>query len=388
MHKVFIVIFLVLLALPALQMVHPLVKEQTLHGIEVKESEGFPEFSLKAFIGEDFQKKTHSWLSQRFGFRGHLVRTDNQINYSLFKEISSNSGTTVIVGKDDVLFEKLYIDSANGRFHIPVNRLGFVARQILRLQRLLEARGKTFLVMISPSKASVYQEYIPDNFLRDRSRSVSRESTDEFVRLLAENGVKHLDTRALIHEWKKDSEYPVFPKGGVHWTEFSACRAGVALYTRLKEISGKDIRVMRCNPTFVTDILSPFDRDLADLTNVWNPKVFYSPLPYVDTKEFVPDEGIQPRMLFVGGSFLWAILEQSERQKIYQSRDFFYYYQRRFRYPEGKETKVKDEVLEWKDDILKNDFFVLEVNEAYLHHVGMGFVRDAIKRITALDPPA
>ena len=86
-------------------------------------------------------------------------------------------------------------------------------------------------------------------------------------------------------------------------------------------------------------------------------------------------------MLFVGGSFLWTILAHCERQHLYATRDFYYYNERHFRWQELTETKVVKKDIDWKRDIADRDVFVMEINEAYLHHGGMGFLRDALLKL-------
>lgn len=376
-----IALFLLLILLPGLQMARPIVLEEKLHGVEAPVEHTFPSLTWSSLLDESFQKDVNVWLNEHFGFRGALVRTDNQLNFSLFREISSSYGSRIIVGKWDTLFEKLYLDAVNGRYKVSPESQAYAARQFLRLFRVMQAQKKTFLVFITPNKASVYPELIPSRFVRTANQSTSSDDMDGFVRLLESEGVPVLDTRRLMDAWKSSSPFPVFPKGGSHWTEFTACRAGKELMRRLKQQSAQSWKEPDCEPYRISDYPGPFDRDLADLTNLWNPAPFFEPLPYVDLPKARPLEGERPSMFFVGGSFLWAVFNQFEQQSIYRSRDFFYYYERRFRWPERIEEKIRKSQIPWKDEILRNDTFVIEINEAYLHHAGMGFVRDAIRSL-------
>lgn len=380
-EMIFILLFVVCLFLPGLQMVLKFIPEEKLYGSEVGSELALPNLTLRNFLTEKFQTTFVQWLDQRIGFRGHLIRTDNQLNYSVFREMAANFGSKVIVGKEHFLFEKLYIDSANGVYEIPKKQLEFSARQMLRLQRLLKDMGKPFLLLITPSKATVYPEMIPSRFLKHPGRSSSEENMNVYVSLLKEYGVQVFDSRPLVQSWKAESQYPLFPKGGTHWSEFVACKVGQEFIRELIRVSGREFRIPHCEPIYVENEPGIFDKDLADLSNLWNPKPFTSPLPYVDLTSYPPQPFGEARMLFVGGSFLWTILAHCERQHLYATRDFYYYYERHFRWPELTETKVVKKDIDWKRDIADRDVFVMEINEAYLHHGGMGFLRDALLKL-------
>ncbi|HRB13545.1 MAG TPA: hypothetical protein PKU70_11075, partial [Vicinamibacteria bacterium] len=80
-------LFLLLLALPGLQMRFRFVPEVALNGVRVEP--GKPPLTPAGWWRGEFQSQAEAWFDDHIGFRGHAVRTDNQIGLSLFRESPS-----------------------------------------------------------------------------------------------------------------------------------------------------------------------------------------------------------------------------------------------------------------------------------------------------------
>ena len=157
---VFIVILMEVLTLGK---VFGIVSESGVSGMEVKER--FPRLSLGSLWKGACQEGLERWLAARLCLRVTLVRIDNQINYSLFDEISSKANTKVILGVNKWLFEKAYVDSFNNLDAVPSSVLEGKIQSLKKLQIALKEKGIPFLFAITPSKASIYPEYINPKYL-------------------------------------------------------------------------------------------------------------------------------------------------------------------------------------------------------------------------------
>ena len=119
------------------------------------------------------QSEFDTWFNQRIGLRGFFVRTSNQINYTLFRRVAQERGTQVLIGKGGFLFEKAYVGCLQpGRRALPEAELQ-VGAATRRLQDELAARGIAFLLVIAPSKAEIYPDFLPDS---RRGRAAGRRS--------------------------------------------------------------------------------------------------------------------------------------------------------------------------------------------------------------------
>src|SRR3990172_236261 len=164
--KIFIVAANLFIVLIVLQTHLKPVKDMILSGAEKKAAILKP--SLTDLFKGKFQNSVEQWLKQNIGFRGFFVKFDNQINYSLFDEFSRNHPRKIILGKNKYLYEESYIDSYNRISPMPPGELEDKTASLKKLQDQLLKRNVRLLLMITPSKATVYPEYIPERYiLRD-----------------------------------------------------------------------------------------------------------------------------------------------------------------------------------------------------------------------------
>ena len=179
---------------------------------------------------------------------------------------------------------------------------------------------------------------------------------------------------------KASSPYRIFPKSGTHWSQHTSCLVVGELSATLSSLLHRRLPIAHCNPPQIKEVPEPFDRDLADLSNIWNISRFYSALPYPPERprSEEPTTLKLPNVVFVGGSFLWTILESFERNEIYRERTMLYYFRRAFHYPSGRVSPVWAKQFDWKRQLEGVDAVVIEINEANIHQAGGGSIGDLI----------
>ena len=160
-----------------------------------------------------------------------------------------------------------------------------------------------------------------------------------------------------------------------HWRNF---------FTKSKT-SGRDIGKVELEDVQLTPP-SGSDTELAVLMNTWIPPLDYS-APKVKVRPVPPD--IKSKVLFVGGSFNWIVLEMLWSAGLPSSLDFLYYYHNKVSYPDpAPQLQQNIDRLDWESDIFNNDVIVLEINEMYVSDdfdsLGSGFARDALVRLKKL----
>ena len=88
--------------------------------------------TVDGWLSGNYQLTHQDYIDQNIGFRNVLVRTYNQMHYSLFDNARANQ---VVVGKDNYLYEENYIKAHLGRdfvggllaqlqWHSPLKRPG------------------------------------------------------------------------------------------------------------------------------------------------------------------------------------------------------------------------------------------------------------------------
>lgn len=346
-----------------------------LGGVEL--AAALPTLTTQGALDGTFQSAFDRWFAKHLGIRKALIRADNQLNYSLF----SLTATGTVLGKDNFLFEPNYIEEFNNMRPMSDLQLQTFVEKLSRLRSLLRARSVHFLVMLTPSKAAMYSEHIPERLLVSPTRA---DTYDRFTKLVRAQSLPLFDTVPLVRRLKAESPYPVFPPGGAHWSKYVSCKAGEAFTDQLQALLGREVPKLRCDPPLIKTKASGVDRDLAQLANLWRRNSFDVPLPSPRVRVESAKDAYRAKLLFIGDSFLWSFFEALERKLAYASRDFFYYYKSHDRFRARRRALPKVPIdraaIDWSH-ILSRDAIVLEMNEFNIRDVGYGFVDDALQHL-------
>jgi hypothetical protein len=257
------IVFSLCLALPLVQMTTGWPPDIPLAGAESPVPP--PTLAMGAWWNGTMQSEFDTWLAQRIGLRGVLVRTANQIQFSLFRELAKRGGTQVVPGRDGFLFEKVYVDAYNAGGKRPERELRHVSASTRKLQDYLAADGVAFLLVIAPSKAEIYPEFLPDS-ADVAGRSARRSNYDNLIGFLRADGVNLVDAHALFREWKAEPGAPLlFGKGGTHWNQYGAARVVERICGDLRELTGKDLPSIRVTGAVTNRTVVGADNDLGEL---------------------------------------------------------------------------------------------------------------------------
>jgi hypothetical protein len=164
MHKIILISLVFILSLP---MFFSIVKIDLIMKIDrpltgIYEEPPRPEISLKNIFNGSFQGDFEKYFNYKLRGRATMSRIYNQIIYSVFKSTDVNR---VLIGKDGYLFELGYpetylLEPTENQKHDLYNKMVMLTS----LQKTFEEMGKRLFVIITPSKASIYPEYLPNDY--------------------------------------------------------------------------------------------------------------------------------------------------------------------------------------------------------------------------------
>lgn len=371
-RRIGIIVFILFLWLPNIERFFDIVGPGILHGI-VNDAER-PALTLDGWLSGHMQDDTEAWFDQYFGFRSYLIKSENQLNFSLFKDISTQAKTKIVLGKNNYLYEKGYIDNFNKRDTLDETKVEAEAKKIKKLQDKLEERDVKFLLVLSPTKTSVYPEFIPDKYI-DQTKLDEKNNYEKIIPFLKEYGVNMIDAHEYFVSRKDSSPYTFFTRGGTHWNYYGSCLITREIEKNLEEAGIKNLANINCDPPTVDNTSFGTDRDLANLINVWSEDVVSGSTPHpsliIDKGEFY-----KPNLLFVGDSFSWTLFEIMEHFKFYKNRDFYYYYSSRYNYPNGGIEPIDKDNLDWDKEVMTKDAVIIEATHTAIGDIGFGFIDD------------
>lgn len=375
----FSLFFIAVLSLIFFQSVFKFFPQPGLAGVVEKVAR--PEINLTKWFNGSFQKEFEVWIDQSLGFRNYLIKSDNQLNYYFFKESHQKTENKIIVGSENYLYENSYIKSYLGRDSHPDKYLNVKAIKLKKLQDLLAEKGIEFIFLISPSKASIYPEYIPIEMIMKTSEKDKLTNYEKLIPFLKRAGVNHIDSHDMFIKLKKHSSYPLFSKSGVHWTYYGSCLVVQKIFSDISIKKGENFNLPDCSRIEFNNIPQGTDSDLADLMNIWTPSVFYETLAYPKfNNNFSKVNDLN--FLIIGDSFSWTLIRNIEEAKLLKSYNLFYYFKTAYEYGRKSKTIDKKNTPLLKEEILKNDVVILENNEAGLTLDDFGFLDASLEALS------
>ena len=371
-----VLLFLGVIYLPLLHYIALPIPSLGLSG-KVKKEVSKPDFTLLSFLDGKYQENLEKWFKRDSGIWPYLVRTENQLNFSLFKLASTNYKSTVVVGKDNNLIERSYIRAANDLDSATAERLTKKVNKLKELQDLFESKGAAFIVMISPNKPALYPEFLPEAYFKPGGEErVSK--YERMIPLLRKAGVNVLDGYKFFKDRINEDPYPFFDFSGTHWNEYGSCLIGQQLISLSQELINKPLISFTCDPVIVNDVPGYSERDLSRILNIWWPEATYSNSPRPKSVRVSRGGEYRPNVLFVGTSYMWALLRHLDVHRVFRKRDFYYYFKRNSTYPKRSFKTIDKARINWQKNVFSKDLVVLEVNEAFVSRVGYGFIKAAL----------
>jgi hypothetical protein len=323
-------------------------------------------FTWDAWLSGDLQSRFAAWFANNLGpARKILVRLNNGIYYLAFHRSPLDSAD-IIIGKQRVLYQGTYVRDACGKGG-PID-IATLERSLRAAGRVLHGRRIAFAMVISPSKAAIYPEFIPGRHCTtlDKHRAY-----DQLVPLITAGDFPIIDGHAITAALRATTQWPVFPRDGAHWNHLGALATVEALIETLDRQLDHRLVHLRLERVDVDNHPTGSDADLGHLLNLPFPLRPY-PTPHAVIGRFYGGRPIH--VLFVGTSFLWIPIEIMMRNGVISDSTGYFYDNRIFRI--GKDYRGDIEGLadisseSTSADLAKRinevDAVVLEVNEAFL----------------------
>ncbi len=323
-----------------------------------------PQFKLEEWFAGSFQQEKEKELNAIFGARPLFVRLNNQIDYTLFSKLNANGVTE---GKDHFLFEIGYFESYNGKDFVGADSINKIANRIKFVSNELQKINKKLIIIFAPNKVDYYSEYVPIKYqpLKNKKTNYS-----ELKRNLKDANLNSIDFNELFCKWKKNTKYPLFPKYGVHWSNYGAVLAEQLIINSMSRFIAKPMRTYSItNIEIKSDILFD-DCDLEEGSNLLF-KLPKFPLAYPNITAIKPANMFKPNVLVVSDSYYWQMYNMNIAESF--NTHHFWFYNKQI-YPESFKEELLVESVNIKEQIDQHDLIIVMSTITNLNRIGWGFL--------------
>lgn len=360
--KTLFFVVVLLLWLPYLQKTISFYLEPSLGGVVTEYKPA--SLSIEKWLNGEYQKQTEEYQKNSFGFRNTMIRLNNQKLYSLFDIAKANGA---IVGKEGYLLDEGSIYAYTGQNFVGDSVISFNVKKLSEVKEQLNKLGKDVIFVIAPSKGSFLPEYIPDKFVKNVSKNTNYGAC---IKALKANNIDYLDFKESFIKNKNISQYPLFPKCGIHWSKYGEYVVADSLIKHIERL--KNINL----PSIILDSLVISRKNLfEDYDIAYGMNLLYEiepneamAYPYF---HFETKENEKPiKALVVADSFYWGLFNKSISYEIFDKGEFWYYNKQIYSWLENGRA-VEDVNLKKRID--ENDLFILLFNESNLLNFDYGF---------------
>ena len=377
LKRVVLVILLGLLLLPALQAALGWVPVAPLGGF-FDPTPPLPTLSWDALHDNSYQQQLEKHLEMDLGFRSWLLRLRNQLAFSLFGQ---SRAASLIVGKDNQFYGSHSVNSFFGRDFLGEDDLKARCKRLRRVQDSLQAHGTQLLIVLAPGKARMLPQQLPDSCDLNKLPYLTNYGVIRDACLT--NGVNLLDAAKLMSRWQDTTHFPLFPRGGVHWSGYAVTLVADTMFRRMERLTNRDLPDFAVHGRTIATRANELrftDNDLQELFNfVYDVPPYPVAYPQV---VFGPEAGKRRvNALVIGDSFA---------QSFY---GFYPYYQHLFT-PESRYWASNEQVA-WPENIPEShlvrdlnmaqqlagrDVVLFICTEQNLAQFGFGFINAAFNR--------
>jgi len=319
-----------------------------------------PEFMLSAWFESTFQQQQEEYINAMFGLRSMYVRLNNQVDFSFFKKVNAND---VIVGKENYLYEKKYISAYYGANFMGIDSVEHIISQMKVISDGLKQRGKELVIIFAPGKASFYPEFIPDTY-----KCVNDSTNYKFLSNGAKNaGINVIDFNKWFVDNKTRSKYPLYPKYGIHWSNYGSVLAADSIINYIQKLRNIDLPNLSYDTIDMKQPIST-DYDMGDGINLlFRLKSYDMAYAHIYTEH--PKNKTKPNVLVISDSYFWQ-MRYFGIQNSFDVHSFWYY--NKDIYSKSETDKLQVKHLDPEEEINKHDVIIIMATESNLGKIGWG----------------
>lgn len=312
-----------------------------------------------------YQEQHEKYLQSHLKIRPFLVKLNNQIKFLIQKDISA---ANVVIGKQGYFYERHYIWT---HFGLDFSGEDVIHEKVVHAKRVvdsLEKNGVRFLLVLAPGKAEVLPEYIPEDQIVEKRNPSNYEVYSSYFQ---HSGIHWIDFNSYFKRLKDTISYPLYSKGGTHWSIYGSYIAIDTIMIYMEYLLKKDLPDYQYPVYDITRKPRGTDKDIANACNLlwyhFDENLYY---PYLQIKN--NRQGYKPKVIIVGDSYYWTIVNNGVQKVLFDSFYFWYYFKENHS-NNPKMPKEVDRIINLRNFIENQDIILFVITDGNLREFSWNF---------------
>ena len=361
----------VLLFLFPIQQTTGLFKFKKLSGVMEEQSK--PKLTVEQWKDLHFQDDAEAYLQQHYGFREPLTRLYNQYIWDFYGKTFAKDRSWVFISDDGWYYESGYVkefyegnswEYAEDSLQM-AQILGKKVLMLSQVQQILDKTGIHLFVLLEPGKEQIYPEHLPENTKYQREKVFS---AHDFLHQRFETlGINYIDAGEWFQQMKDTADFLLFPQTGTHWSNLASMYVADSLIRYMEHLGNVNIHNFSIGDKYVKT--KDPDDDLEQWLNLIRP-LKGAPNYYAKTRIDKDPAAVKPKLITIGDSFYWNLLNHTPFKKTFESYPYWYYFSTAY-YNGTYESRVDD--LNLIEEVLTADFIMLAYSTPQQYDLGNGF---------------
>ncbi len=265
--KIFLVSCLVFMLLPSLYIINLKDPGKGLAGVEARNGAPAPRFNFKEYRNKQYQNDFEKWIGREFFGRNFLFRLRNttyylanfgHFTYRIFDVLNTKTGQLFGHYELDSVQKKKYLanlENTKGTFEA-----------VLKLQKILEHRGKKFIFTMAGSKTDYFadQKTAYLKFFDDPNEfDISKIYEDNFKQL----GVNYFNGSEYTKS-KRGKGPEAYSFSGIHLNHVGCADQMFAIMHKIEKIYAVKYSLPSIEKISYSDVPTSREADIANLQNM------------------------------------------------------------------------------------------------------------------------
>lgn len=344
-----------------------------------------PKLTFNEFYNGQYQTHLEEYLRNNIGFREIMIRLFNQYLWDFYHKSYSNE---VAIGKDNWLYFNFNVNEYYGKEMYrwvskddAEEKFTRQMRILNKLRNVLKTYDIEFMIFISPDKADLYPQYLPER----EFDTTTIHAYDFYRKEFDKYDFPYIDMNSWFKVVQDTLDYPAIPQASAHWV-FPSVYAADSLFRFMANEKGVEMPQIKLgrkieNSKKTVHVI----RDLEYGLNLMH-QIKLSDYKYYEREVSVTADSNSVKMnaIFIGNSFFRAFNQYIPLDEIFNEVHYWFYNMTDFYGPKlEKSTPIGE--TDRLYEIINSDYIVWFTDNAQMYKISYGFAEDALIKLCVSD---